>query len=237
MVTYCSAFGCKNKWNKDSLLTWHKFPRDERIKAVWVQKIRRKNWAPSSTSRICSEHFTTDCFYSRHLSNSRTRLRNNAIPTIFKFSNHLLKVTKGKKATECDSDAIPNSSQIDSATMSGCSSSLKPQVLTMERNAVMSHSDATTDSLQTNFATVSSCSSSPKQQAQVLQKFTIFRDHNYVTTESPEKLKRKLLDAQNQIKILRKQFKKCKVQLAASRQETRSISEILEFIKFNKLLN
>ncbi|XP_035665192.1 uncharacterized protein LOC118408480 [Branchiostoma floridae] len=68
MPTRCVAAYCSNYTS--SSISLHKFPNDEKVREKWVQNVRRtrgpdregKEWTPSPTSRLCSDHFTEDCF-------------------------------------------------------------------------------------------------------------------------------------------------------------------------------
>ncbi|CAM4547752.1 unnamed protein product [Leuciscus chuanchicus] len=84
MVQSCSAYGCKNRYQKDKNISFHKFPlaRPD-ICGKWVSAIKRRNFKPTKYSNICSQHFTRDCF--KHQCNNRV-LKDNAVPSLFSFS-------------------------------------------------------------------------------------------------------------------------------------------------------
>ncbi|XP_034565386.1 THAP domain-containing protein 1 [Notolabrus celidotus] len=84
MVQTCSAYGCKNRYNKDKDISFHKFPlaRPD-ICGKWVSAMRRNNFKPTKYSNICSEHFTKDCFKME--CNNRV-LKDNAVPSLFTFN-------------------------------------------------------------------------------------------------------------------------------------------------------
>ncbi|XP_060049432.1 THAP domain-containing protein 1-like [Erinaceus europaeus] len=81
MVQSCTAYGCKNPYNKDKPISFHKFPltRPNLCKECEAAD-RRKNFKSTKYSSICSEHFTPDCF-KRECNNKL--LKENAVPTIF----------------------------------------------------------------------------------------------------------------------------------------------------------
>ncbi|KAH8035064.1 hypothetical protein HPB51_004305 [Rhipicephalus microplus] len=65
------------------------FPRSQpHLYQQWVVNLKRDKWKPSPGSRLCSSHFTEACF---DRSGSRTRLKSDAIPTLFSFPEHLQK--------------------------------------------------------------------------------------------------------------------------------------------------
>ncbi|XP_069482500.1 THAP domain-containing protein 1 [Ambystoma mexicanum] len=84
MVQSCSAYGCRNRYDKDKPISFHKFPftRPD-VCEKWEAAVRRNNFKPTKYSSICSEHFTPDCF-KRECNNKL--LNDNAVPTLFCFS-------------------------------------------------------------------------------------------------------------------------------------------------------
>uniref|UniRef100_A0A8C1TJJ5 THAP domain-containing protein 1 n=1 Tax=Cyprinus carpio TaxID=7962 RepID=A0A8C1TJJ5_CYPCA len=46
----------------------------------WIHYVKRKNWRPKKYSRLCSLHFTQDCFIPVQ---GRNTLKADAVPTIF----------------------------------------------------------------------------------------------------------------------------------------------------------
>lgn len=96
-MVYCAAFNCKNGSNNnqksEKKVSFFSFPKDEKIRKVWTEKVRRKNWKPSNSSRLCSDHFDDSC-YSQNLSvlhaigwtASKLILNSDAIPNIFNYA-------------------------------------------------------------------------------------------------------------------------------------------------------
>lgn len=83
MVQSCSAYGCKNRYDKDKPVSFHKFPLTRpSLCKQWEAAVKRKNFKPTKYSSICSEHFTPDCF-KRECNNKL--LKENAVPTIFLY--------------------------------------------------------------------------------------------------------------------------------------------------------
>lgn len=63
------------------------FKNDTRLKK-WIIAVRRLNWKPTKHSRICSEHFTPDCFHEPGMNVPYSK--ENAVPSVFKeFPPHL----------------------------------------------------------------------------------------------------------------------------------------------------
>lgn len=71
------------------------FPKDADRRKLWEINIRRENFKATDHSRVCSKHFTEDCFdrekFGAHW------LKKNAVPTIFNFPKHLQKKQMDRK--------------------------------------------------------------------------------------------------------------------------------------------
>ncbi|KAJ8271078.1 hypothetical protein GJAV_G00122490 [Gymnothorax javanicus] len=69
MVTTCVVYGCHNRSSKGSQLRFFRIPvvrknegeaaweLSQRRRALWLARINRKNFQPSESSRVCSDHF------------------------------------------------------------------------------------------------------------------------------------------------------------------------------------
>jgi hypothetical protein len=66
----------------------YRFPKDVKAREKWIVALRRKNFNPTDNSRICSKHFTPDCFQIRPNSNYPL-LNSDAVPTIFDFPSNV----------------------------------------------------------------------------------------------------------------------------------------------------
>ncbi|KAH7944549.1 hypothetical protein HPB52_021366 [Rhipicephalus sanguineus] len=76
------------------LTSW--FPRSKpRIFQKWLANLKRDKWKPSLGSRLCSDHFAESCF---DRSGARTRLRGDAVPTLFSFPDDSQKKGLQRKA-------------------------------------------------------------------------------------------------------------------------------------------
>ena len=85
MPSYCSAFNCTNKADKASDISFHSFPlNNPPLLKEWLVRIKRENFKPNRSSKICSEHFEIDCFIVEKFS-GRKKLTSEAVPTRFSF--------------------------------------------------------------------------------------------------------------------------------------------------------
>ncbi|XP_059203071.1 peroxynitrite isomerase THAP4-like [Centropristis striata] len=126
----CSAFGCYKRQSKDSGVSFFRFPfRDHDRLSRWSINVRRLNWTPTTSSRLCSMHFEEDQFFTDNA--GKRRLKDNAIPTIFDFPPHLmikksLPRTTGNKRWAEDS-SVPTSVPSSVPSVPSPSTPVQPQ--------------------------------------------------------------------------------------------------------------
>lgn len=97
----CAAYGCNKRYKGISYArsdsegssdeesvekrkhprTFYEFPSDLYLKRMWVVNIRRKDWYPIDSSRICSDHFKEEDMIRYQ---GCVTLRPSAVPTRFK---------------------------------------------------------------------------------------------------------------------------------------------------------
>jgi len=95
----------------------------------WLSAMKRDKWTPTSNEYICSEHFEEQCF---SVYPSSVRLREDAVPTLFTFPDHLQKKPSHRRVfvrhADCDSasSAGAGTSAVDEPpTSSGTVDSVK----------------------------------------------------------------------------------------------------------------
>lgn len=58
MPLKCCVTGCRSNYeNEKGYVSVFKFPTDENMKRIWMEKIRRKDWTPGPNARVCELHF------------------------------------------------------------------------------------------------------------------------------------------------------------------------------------
>ena len=64
MPQKCAVAGCDNWWRTDDskVTSYHRFPKDDFLRKVWLSRCCRKDVVNVNEARICSEHFDDDCF-------------------------------------------------------------------------------------------------------------------------------------------------------------------------------
>ena len=67
-----------------------RFPRrGVALRQRWIVNMRRDHWIPKPYSTLCSDHFE-EKYFDR--TGQITRLRADAVPTLFNFPQHLMRV-------------------------------------------------------------------------------------------------------------------------------------------------
>ncbi|KAL3278437.1 hypothetical protein HHI36_013758 [Cryptolaemus montrouzieri] len=83
----CSAINCSNRDSRDTKkVSLFRFPADKTRREKWIQNTCRLSWTPTSSSRLCEEHFEESQFESKRADNVR-KLKPNAVPTLFDVPN------------------------------------------------------------------------------------------------------------------------------------------------------
>uniref|UniRef100_A0A8C4QPT3 THAP-type domain-containing protein n=1 Tax=Eptatretus burgeri TaxID=7764 RepID=A0A8C4QPT3_EPTBU len=86
----CAAYDCANRDGPDQRRTGVTFHRSRpNIMKQWLANMKRANYVPSKSAVLCSDHFEDFCFDK---TGQTTRLRDYAVPTVFKFTKDMKKV-------------------------------------------------------------------------------------------------------------------------------------------------
>ncbi|XP_014272613.1 uncharacterized protein [Halyomorpha halys] len=114
----CCVFRCNNRSGRDKV-SFHRFPSDPELKNLWIKALNRKNWTPSSTAKICSDHFlSSDLNTTFH--SGVVRLRDGVIPSVFpsspkhthETSDEMKIPIKRSPSTEFLNASVPNSTTL-----------------------------------------------------------------------------------------------------------------------------
>ena len=87
-MVYCATFDCNKNSQFTTGISYHCFPSDPSIREQGLAKTSRADLVISKHSRLCSKHFTPDC-YRRDLkaellgSKAKAILKPDAIPSLF----------------------------------------------------------------------------------------------------------------------------------------------------------
>ncbi|XP_067944989.1 THAP domain-containing protein 1-like [Watersipora subatra] len=96
---FCCAFGCSNTPAKDSKLSFHTFPSEEKHldrRNKWIDAVKRKDWMPSKYSVLCSDHFTIDSYRRPPGMQMAAILKPTAVPRVFDSLPKYLQPTQPK---------------------------------------------------------------------------------------------------------------------------------------------
>ncbi|XP_005986332.1 52 kDa repressor of the inhibitor of the protein kinase isoform X1 [Latimeria chalumnae] len=115
----CSALNCSNQSQYGVRL--FRFPADPIRRSSWIANCRRgEDWTPNNNSRLCQMHFEEDQYEQRR-ADGKKKLRPNAIPTIFAFSDAQQKPTRHRRTRRNHVVDQPGDSQnLDCGTVSLC---------------------------------------------------------------------------------------------------------------------
>ena len=93
----CSIFGCINKFKKGGNISLHLFPKDPDVRSYWIKACKRKNWNPSKSSVVCSDHFHNNDYEIMKTGQKKPKLKPGANPSRMKrpdISSELKKTLK-----------------------------------------------------------------------------------------------------------------------------------------------
>ena len=96
MVFKCAAPGCKTGYGNivPEGVSLHSFPQDQELRKKWINAIKRKDYTPGASAKICSLHFPDSDFIQEHTDSNVTRkrkygqrirkkLKESVVPSIF----------------------------------------------------------------------------------------------------------------------------------------------------------
>uniref|UniRef100_A0A672SDN2 THAP domain-containing protein 1 n=1 Tax=Sinocyclocheilus grahami TaxID=75366 RepID=A0A672SDN2_SINGR len=67
-------------------VTFHRFPKEETLRKIWIRNVRRENLVIKRNTAVCSRHFiSTDVIQCR-----RRRLKEGAVPVLFAWNDYSL---------------------------------------------------------------------------------------------------------------------------------------------------
>ena len=66
MVSSCLMLGCTSSTSTKGL-SFHRFPKDPKLKSLWVAATRRHKWEPTKWSRICCGNFSPNNYKNNKL--------------------------------------------------------------------------------------------------------------------------------------------------------------------------
>ncbi|XP_002415554.4 uncharacterized protein LOC8042452 [Ixodes scapularis] len=85
----CCVVGCRNRKGIEPGLSYFSFPKNDRVRGLWLHALSRTGWVSTGRSRVCSDHFTEECFdetakfCAQFGLPFRRRLKPDSVPTVF----------------------------------------------------------------------------------------------------------------------------------------------------------
>ena len=99
-MVYCAAYECNNtsnKGRKKNGVHFFSFPKNKKIKSLWLNKIKRIHFNPDKqhSSKLCSDHFHPSSFTRNpticQQLNYKLYLKPDAVPTLFNHGHEAIK--------------------------------------------------------------------------------------------------------------------------------------------------
>ena len=89
-MPYCCVPDCNSHSQRNKDVRFHVFPKDPTARKAWISRIRRENLPDPESCRICSKHFTQDCYETNLMEEltgqkAQKRLKKGAVPSVFPF--------------------------------------------------------------------------------------------------------------------------------------------------------
>ena len=91
-MVHCCVPECTNHSSKTETVSYHKIPNDQALQKAWIGRIKRENLPNLKNCYVCSDHFESTCFEVNLMEQltgmkRKRRLKKNAVPSVFTFSN------------------------------------------------------------------------------------------------------------------------------------------------------
>lgn len=219
----CYIKNCKSEWKRSKDVAFHSFPSKaefcEKFIAAIPPPLRRK---VCKYSKICSKHFTTDCFQPTTSTSVRRILKRDAIPTLFDydFMNERLNCDSSNINTVVIEDdpqpimqtGVAGRRDVAIQTMPECSGVLKKDIAVQLYDNTLGPSQAVTEL---------------RQKVKVLQKRLLRREARLTKMMNViEKLKKHSIRKQLSIEdLLRKHFTGFSLSIVKNELQNSSVSE------------
>ncbi|XP_012564728.2 uncharacterized protein LOC105849002 [Hydra vulgaris] len=107
----CCVPNCFNNSKRNKNLSFYVIPKEKVLRKLWLAKISRKDFTPSSSHRVCSAHFQ---------GNKKTYMNNvpTIIPKTVKLTAHVPRKTKNSLGLLHKTTQIPYSEELSTPVLS-----------------------------------------------------------------------------------------------------------------------
>ncbi|XP_063914519.1 THAP domain-containing protein 1-like isoform X2 [Zophobas morio] len=222
MPTVCAAYNCTYRHKKGDNISLHQFPKDPELKTKWLQAMRRLNYVPSNTARLCSQHFLETDFIIQF---GKKLLKNGAVPTVFKFPKHLMKSPAKPRSTRLqkkDAAVSPN--------ISPKSCTIDPELPAEGEQLYVQATPSTSRNLEQSLALTENCGL-PSTSSRKRKNFVYFGDCKEDDLRDPKKAKLMWGIAKETIRKQRKTIKYLHTRNRRLQAKVKTLGEIVNHLK------
>ena len=105
-MVYCAVVGCTNGSGHGNKFkgSFHSFPKDEKIRNIWIRLLNRSNYTWKKSHFLCSEHFAEEDFVVSHrlakdlgFSPGKFQLKPGTVPSL-KLKGNVAESTKSRRS-------------------------------------------------------------------------------------------------------------------------------------------
>lgn len=179
----CSAPGCNSR--SDLGVRLFAFPVGQERRRRWTVNSGRGNWTPTAGSRLCEKHFNESQFEANRRDGWR-KLRPDAVPTVFDFSNSPRRPLKRRSTVEAK---VPSKATASVAAVAAiCNCSVFRSDLSMESPSNSSSSQCSGE-VYASVLCLDSSHSSPKKHAGLKVQVEILKARETIYLSEIHKLK------------------------------------------------
>ncbi|XP_072170930.1 THAP domain-containing protein 1-like [Diadema setosum] len=258
-MPYCAALNCTNRASKRCGKTFHRFPKtNHALREQWTINMRRNDWTPKPYATLCSDHFE-EKYFDR--TGQTTRLRENAVPTLFNFAYNPFKSFRLQKVAK--PEVRPEDKEvICSQPVTQCrpcfpQKDAKPEVQPEHKGKEDSHTSTIDEHLALSADQAcdtpasSDCSTAVRPVPEGIDGFVLIapktpseqptcnsqRDHTYSISESAPSVKRQLNKMHDHMSDMKKRLKKTQSRARRLKKQVDFLQDILKTLREKNMLS
>lgn len=91
---HCCVPLCTSSAKLSGTLSFHSFPSDVDLRKRWLVNIRRDDFCPTSNSKVCGKHFSSDQIIEPQTREAQKKLVTGAVPVIFAWNDYAVKASR-----------------------------------------------------------------------------------------------------------------------------------------------
>ncbi|XP_011146154.1 THAP domain-containing protein 1-like [Harpegnathos saltator] len=220
MVSCCLCGFSKTKGRTE---TFHSFPTRPWQRQKWIEFMNIPNWQPLKNNKLCSKHFTPDCFDT---SGKITRLNNTAVPTIkFGRIKHQYFILSTENST------INNTEEVIPSEISVTSKISVPQIMKVNTINVKDKESIFTQISALQADRSSTLSREKRKKNSALSYYPAQND-----TPRKSILKRKILEMATNEQLLLKHIRKLQKVMYRQKQQIQNLTSVIQKLYNNSMI-